>query len=150
MNNEQPSAIGVFLDRIDPGRHDVDEVVRLLNEYQSLGPDEQDLFYEDGAEIGYAGVEPHPLTALCGEAHNQFFVLRDLDGSLQFVFEISPREQRWMSGPLYRGNLSEMDLEPYLLRKAPLGAIGIPLEPDEFEALLAALPDDPPGPLRSY
>lgn len=139
-----------LLDRIDPARHDVDEVVRRLNEYESLAPDEQDEYYEDGGAKSYAGVAEHPLTELCGEAHNAFFVLRDLDGSLLFVFETSPREPRWEAGPLYGGNLSQADLEPYLLEELPLTDIGIPLDADEFRALLAALPSDPRVPLRSY
>lgn len=126
------------------------DVVRRLNEYASLDPEEQDEYYEDGGALSYAGVAAHPLSALCGEAHNAFFVLRDLDGSLQFVFEIAPREQRWDAGPLYRGNLSEADLEAYLEGDRPFVAGGIPLDLDEFVDLLAALPDDPPGPLRSY
>ncbi len=95
MTSEQSHAVGPLLDRIDPSRHDVDEVVRRLNEYQSFAPDEQDEYYEDGGAMGYAGVDAHPLTNLCGEAHNAFFVLRDLDGSLRFVFETSPRDARW-------------------------------------------------------
>jgi hypothetical protein len=139
-----------LLDRIDVTRHDVDDVVRRLNEYEALPPDEQDAYYDDGGPMAYAGVEAHPLTEFCGEAHNAFFVLRDLDGSLQFVFEVSPLAQRWEAGPLYRGNLSEFDLEPYFLEDEPVTATGLPLTIAEFRALLDALPNDPPGPLRSY
>ncbi len=82
MTAEQGSAIDDLLDRIDPDRHDVDAIVRRLDEYESLDPSEQDAHYDDGGALGYAGVGPHPLTELCGESHDAFFVLRDLDGSL--------------------------------------------------------------------
>jgi hypothetical protein len=150
MTGPQIDGVASLLDRIDPARHEVQGVVRGLNEYESLGPEVQDQYYELGGAMGYVAVEVHPLTALCGEAHNSFFVLRDLDGSLQFVFEISPGGQRWEVGPLYRGNLSDVDLEPYLLDGEPLESIGIPLSVEEFAVLLSALPDDPPGPLRRY
>lgn len=50
---------------------------------------------------------------LCGEAHNDFAVVRDLDGSLVFLFETAPASDEWESGPFYRQHVSELELDRY-------------------------------------
>jgi hypothetical protein len=101
-----------LLDRIDPARYDVEEVVRKLNEFNELTDVVQD--DEDQGVLGYAGVEAHPLTALCGEAHNGFFVLRDLTGELEFVWETDTRLATWDHGVLFQGHFSEPDRDWFL------------------------------------
>jgi hypothetical protein len=88
----------------------------------------------------------HPTLALCGEAHNDFCVVRDLDGSLQFLFEAAPGTGPWAYGPLYRQHISELEIEAYLEREDP----DLPLSPEQLRALLDGLPDDPPGPVRRF
>ena len=150
MTSTPRGEIDALLDRIDPARYDVDDVVRRLNDYEALDPEEQDEHYEYGGALDYAGVEAHPLTAFCGDAHNEFFVLRDLDGSLRFVWEDPPPTQRWDAGPLFGGHLLEEQLEPYLLGEQPLADLDIPLSVVEFRMVVAALPNDPPGSLYRF
>lgn len=139
-----------LLDRIDPRRHDVDAILDRLNAFSELPVDEQDA--EEFGRWGYAGLDEaeHPLLGLVGEAHNDFCVVRDLDGSLAFLFQVSPRSERWESGPFYRQHVSDLELDRYIEHEnAPLEQ-GLPLSRTEFLALLDGLPDDPPGPLSSF
>ncbi len=138
-----------LLDRIDPRRHDVDAILERLNACSELPVEEQDA--EELGRWGYAGLDDaeHPLLDLVGEAHNDFCVVRDLDGTLAFLFQVSSNSERWESGPFYRQHVSDFELDRYLeYEDAPQGQ-GLPLSRTELLALVNGLPDDPPGPLVS-
>lgn len=137
-----------LLDRIDPTRYDVDDVVSKLNEYRDFSDTAEEL--EDEGPLGYAGVEMHPFTALCGEANNSFFVLRDLTGELCFLYETDIRTGFWDQAPLSQGNLSPLELETYVYEDGDLSELAIPLTRDELQLLITLLPDDPPGSLRTF
>jgi hypothetical protein len=139
-----------LLDRIDPNRHDADAILDRLNAFSGLSVETQD--EEEFGRWGYAGLDEaqHPLLDLVGEAHNDFCVVRDLDGSLAFLFETSPGSGQWRSGRLYRQHVSESELERYLEHENAPAEQGLPFTRTEFLALLDGLPLDPPGPVTRF
>jgi len=145
-----PDRFAALLDQIDPNRYDVDEIVRKLNEYDELDAAEQDEHDDVGGSYAYAGADDaiHPLTELCGEAHNSFFIVRDLDGSLCFVFETTPATERWDVGPLYQEHVLP-GLES-LAELIEAGDAALPMASEDLRELINGLPDDPPGQVRSF
>ncbi|MFI4991373.1 MAG: hypothetical protein ACHQHO_10740 [Solirubrobacterales bacterium] len=139
-----------LLDRIDRHRYDSKAILDRLNAFSDLSVEEQDA--EEFGRAGFAGLDDaeHPLVNLCGEAHNDFAVVRDLDGSLVFLFETAPGSGRWEAGPFYRQHVSELELERYTEHERSPHEQDLPLSRPELEALLDGLPDDPPGPVTSY
>ena len=138
-----------LLDGIDSHRHDVDAMLGRLNAFSELPGEEQD--DEEFGCWGFASLDEaqHPLLDLCGEAHNDFCVVRDLNGSLSFVFETSPGGG-WEAGPFYRQHVSDLELERYMEHENAPSEYGICLTRTEFQVLLDGLPNDPPGPLMRF
>ncbi len=139
-----------LLDRIDRHRYDSRAILDRLNAFSDLPVEEQDA--EEFGRAGFAGLDDaeHALADLCGEAHNDFAVVRDLDGSLAFLFETASGSGEWEAGPFYRQHVSELELERYTEHERSPYEYDIPLSRTELEALLASLPDDPPGPVTSF
>jgi hypothetical protein len=138
------------LDQLDGRRHDAKAVVGAANDFSRLSGAEQE---EHLGLWGYAGMDDaqHPFTGLLRESHNGTCVVRDLDGTLQFLWQESAAFDRWSIGPLYRENLiDDSDLEE-LLDADPdwLSDQGISLSPPELIALMAALPSAP-GPVMRF
>ncbi|MDP9383884.1 MAG: hypothetical protein M3P50_01375 [Actinomycetota bacterium] len=93
------------LDRLDPRRFDAEEICRRLNEFADLTDAEREDYL---ADWDYAGLEDrtHPFGALLFESHNACYVVRDLDGRLQLLWQDDP------SGVWRMGNLSAGHVKP--------------------------------------
>jgi hypothetical protein len=85
----------------------------------------------------------NPLTSLLRESHNETCVVRDLDGTLQLLWQESSISDHWSRGPLYRENLIDDGALEELLKDDPgwLGESGIPLAVPELSQLLGELPN---------
>lgn len=138
-------AVEELLDRISSARHDVLELIDRLNAFEGI-PDD-DPRAQDGIWLSTGLAEAqHPLTALCPEGHNTICVVRDLDGSLQFIFDDVMTPIRWQVGPATSEHFS---MAADALDDEQLQDMEIPLSGAELAALIAALPEAP-GPVRSY
>jgi hypothetical protein len=131
-----------LLDRIDTERHDTMAILDAANEYSRLTDAEQGEYL---ALCDYAGLEAaqHPLTALLRESHNETWVVRDLDGTLQLLWQVSSVSDRWSRGALCRENLIDDGELEELLENEPdwLTEAGISLSVAELTSLMtAALP----------
>lgn len=153
QGSEHPPASGGqdLLDRLDSSRHDTLAILDAANGFGGLTDSEQD---ETEFDLwGHAGLDDaqHPLSALLRESNNQTCVVRDLDGTLQLLWQKSASSERWQRGPLRRGNL--IDTETLEERDANdpgwLAAAGIDLSPQELLEMLAFLPTAS-GPLVNY
>lgn len=58
-----------------------------------------------GGELAGIDDAQHPSLRSSPEAHNETYVVPDLDGTLQFLWQQSSASDRWSLGPLYRENL---------------------------------------------
>ena len=129
------------IDDLDTRRFDSLAIVDAANAFADLSDEAQ------GEELGlweYSGMDDarHPLSSLLREGHNATCVVRDLDGSLQLLWQESSTSDRWSRGPLYREHLmDDQELEelvgddPDWLVEAE---ISMPL--GELRRLLAGLP----------
>jgi hypothetical protein len=92
-------------DQLDEARHDTLAILDAANEFGRLTDFEQE--ETEFGLWGRAGLDnaQHPLTAFLRESHNETYVVRDLDGSLQLLWQESSISDRWARGPLYRENL---------------------------------------------
>lgn len=115
---------------------------RALNEFGRLSDAEQDAYLGIWGE--YTGLDSaqHPLTALLRESHNETWVVRDLDGTLQLLWQESSSSDRWQRGPLCEEHLIDfqeleerLDHEPEWLEEAE---ISLPLA--DLGRVLAELP----------
>jgi hypothetical protein len=93
-------------DELDEARHDT--TLAILDAANEVGQFTD--FEQEEAEFGlwgHAGLDTaqHPLTALLRESHNETCVVRDLDGSLQLLWQESAISDRWARGPLHRESL---------------------------------------------
>jgi hypothetical protein len=130
-----------LLDLLDQKRHDTLGILDALNDFGRLSDAEQDAY------LGiweYAGLDSaqHPLTALLRESHNETWVVRDLDGTLQLLWQESSSSDRWQRGPLWEEHLIDfleleerLDHEPAWLEEAE---ISLPLT--DLGRVLADLP----------
>ncbi len=139
-----------LLKRISPARYDAEAVAETATRFQGLSQEEQDEY------LGlwhYAGLDEasHPFTSLLRESHNNTCVVRDLDGSLQLLWEDEPRSGRWLVSPLYQENLIGDDEIADLLDADPdwLASCELELSHDELSRLLASLPGAP-GPAMRF
>ncbi len=139
-----------LLDQLDPKRHDTLAILDAIGAFAELSDAEQDDYL---GLWGYAGMDEaqHPLTALLREGHNATCVIRDLDGTLQFLWQENSISDHWLRGPLYREHLidgEELELE---IANDPqwLDECEIPLPFDSLCELLAGLPAAP-GPVMSF
>ncbi|MGN6257129.1 MAG: hypothetical protein ACTHN3_05170 [Solirubrobacterales bacterium] len=139
-----------LLDRLDRQRHDAMAILDAANKFGRLTGAEQESYL---GLWDFAGMDEarHPLTEFLRESHNETCVIRDLDGSVQLLWQESSMSDRWLSGPLYRENLIDDDALEDLLENDPhcLTEAGISLSRDEFWALLTDLPEAP-GPVLSF
>ncbi len=83
-----------LLDVLDQARYESLGILDALNEFGRLSDAEQDAY------LGiweYAGLDSAQrlLTALLGEGHNQTWVVRDLDGTLRLLWQVSSSSDRW-------------------------------------------------------
>jgi hypothetical protein len=138
-----------LLDRIDRRRYDVDAILGRLNAFAELSDEAQD--EQEFGSWGYAGLDEaqHPLLDLVGEADNDFCVVRDLDGTLMFLFETHLGSGKWECGPFYLQHVSD-EVDRYLESEEAPKEQGLQLTRTEFRALLDGLPDDPPGPVKTF
>jgi hypothetical protein len=139
------------IDRLDGRRHDSMAIVDAANEFSQLTDFEQDEI--EGGLGTYAGLDEaeHPLTSLLRESHNATCVVRDLDGTLQLLWQESSISDRWSRGPLCRENLIDDGTLQEHLDDDPdwLAGAGISLSSAELRGLLAGLPNAD-GPMVSY
>lgn len=125
-------------DRLGLSRYDVPELVRQANEFEALPSEQQD----ETTLWEYAGLidAQHVLTALLPELHNTRIVVRDLDGTLSFVFEdLDARLEGgtvWSYAELIRQNLVDDDEVGERLHDADLDL-------EAVREVLAGLPSDP-------
>lgn len=140
-----------LLDQLDDRRHDTLAILDAANEFGQLTDAEQD--ETEGGLEGHAGLDEvqHPFTSLLRESHNATYVLRDLDGTLQLLWQESSISDRWSRGPLYRENLIDDGALEELLEGDPnwLAEAGISLSVAELNRLLAELPHAD-GPVLSF
>lgn len=138
-----------LLDRLDDRRHDTLAILDAANEFGQLTDAEQDA--TEGGLESYAGLDEaqHPFTSLLPESHNATHVLRDLDGSLQLLWQESSISDRWSRGPLHRENLIDDGALEDLLKEDPDWLTEIPLSVEELSRLLAELPNAD-GPVMSF
>ncbi|MGN6817019.1 MAG: hypothetical protein ACTHK3_13205 [Solirubrobacterales bacterium] len=138
-----------LLDRLDDRRHDTLAILDAANEFGQLTDAEQDA--TEGGLEGYAGLDEaqHPFTSLLRESHNSTYVLRDLDGSLQLLWQESSISDRWSRGPLHRENLIDDGALEDLLEEDPDWLAEMPLSAEELSQLLAELPNAD-GPVMSF
>jgi hypothetical protein len=92
-------------DQFAEARHDTLAILDAANEFGQLTE-----FEQEETEFGLWGHAEldnaqHPLTAFLRESHNETYVVRDLDGSLQLLWQESSISDRWARGLLYRENL---------------------------------------------
>jgi hypothetical protein len=126
------------LDRLDSSRYDVSELVDRANAFEALPSSEQDqtTFWE------FTGFDQaqHVLSALLPELHNTRLVVRDLDGSLRFVFEDLDAHVHggtvWNQAELIRENLVDDDEVADLLMEADVDL-------EVVREVLRDLPSDP-------
>jgi hypothetical protein len=73
-------------------------ILDAANEFGQLADAEQD--ETEGGFESHAGLEEvqHPFTSLLRESHNATYVLRDLDGTLQLLWQESSISDRWSRG----------------------------------------------------
>jgi hypothetical protein len=128
-----------LLDTISPDHYDAEATVSKASRYEHLTTEEQNEY------LGlweFAGLDEaaHPLSCLLRESHNATSVIRDLDGSLQMLWE-EPRSGEWNVGPLSRQNLIDDDQIADALEADPewLADCGLPLTTDELTRLLDSL-----------
>lgn len=131
-----------LLDELDVARYDTLEIVDRLNRLDALDDEQAE---EEAFELRQftSGFEE-----LCEESHNDFLVVRDLDGDLAFIWQRDPRYPGYALGPLYREHLSEPAVDELRERHASAGAddreyLGRVLE------VIEHLPRAP-GPLTRY
>lgn len=140
-----------LLDRLHQHRHDTKGILDAANEFGQLSDSEQDEI--EGGLWSYAGLDEaeHPLTSLLRESHNATCVVRDLDGTLQLLWQEPSISDRWSQGPLYRENLIDDGALEELLEDDPgwLAGAGIALTPGKLQELLSGLPNAD-GPVVSY
>jgi hypothetical protein len=140
-----------LLDQLDDRRHDTLAILDAANEFGQLTDAEQDA--TEGGLESHAGLDEvqHPFTSLLRESHNATYVLRDLDGTLQLLWQESSISDRWSRGPLYRENLIDDGALEELLEDDPnwLAEAGISLSVAELNRLLAELPHAD-GPVLSF
>lgn len=140
-----------LLDQLDERRHDTEGILDAANEFGQLTDAEQD--ETEGGLWSYARLDEaeHPFTSLVRESHNETCVVRDLDGTLQLLWQESSISSRWSRGPLYRENLIDDGALEELLEDDPnwLAEAGIPLSVAELNRLLAELPHAD-GPVVSF
>jgi hypothetical protein len=140
----------LLLDRIDGRRHDTTAILDAVNAFGSLSEAEAD---EHFGPWEYAGLDDaqHPISALLPEGHNGTCVVRDLDGSLNFLWQEESTSERWLIGPLYREHLRDIEEVEELLEGDAGWLVdnGIPVSPDELGAVLGELPETP-GPVVSF
>jgi hypothetical protein len=108
-----------LLDRLDDRRHDTLAILDAANEFGQLTDAEQDA--TEGGLESHAGLDEaqHPFTSLLRESHNATYVLRDLDGSLQLLWQESSISDRWSRDPLHRENLINNGVREELLGHDP-------------------------------
>jgi hypothetical protein len=92
-------------DELGEARHDTLAILDAANGFGQLTESEQE--ETEFGLWGHAGLDDaqHPLTLFLRESHNETCVVRDLDGSLQLLWQESAISGRWARGPLYRENL---------------------------------------------
>jgi hypothetical protein len=95
-----------LLEQLDPKRHDALAILDAIGDFGQLSDAEQD---DHLGLWAYSGMDEaqHPLTVLLREGHNATCVVRDLDGTLQFLWQENSTSDRWSRGPLYREHLMD-------------------------------------------
>jgi hypothetical protein len=138
-----------LLDRLDDRRHDTLAMLDAANEFGQLTDAEQDA--TEGGLESYVGLDEaqHPFTSLLRESHNATYVLRDLDGTLQLLWQESSISDRWSRGPLHRENLIDDGALDELLEEDSAWLAEIPLSVEELGQVLAELPNAD-GPVMSF
>lgn len=138
-----------LLDQLDDRRHDTLAILDAATEFGQLTDAEQDA--TEGGLESYAGLDEarHPFTFLLRESHNATYVLRDLDGSLQLLWQEPSISDRWSRGPLYRENLIDDRAPEDLLEEDPDWLAEVPLSVEELDQALAELPSAD-GPVTSF
>ena len=126
------------LDLLDMSRYDVEALVGRANAFERMDDRDQDA--TDLWEYSGLGEAEHPLTSFLPELHNTRVVVRDLDGSLSFVFEdLAARVQDdivWDHAPLIRQNLVDDEHADRIVEELGLDRVLI-------ERVLNSLPSDP-------
>lgn len=133
------------MDLLDDRRHDTLAILDAANEFGQLTDAEQDA--TEGGLESYVGLDEaqHPFTSLLPESHNATYVLRDLEGSLQLLWQESSISDCWSLGPLHRENL----IDDGALEEDSDWLVEIPLSVEELGRLLAELPNAD-GPVMSF
>jgi hypothetical protein len=138
------------LDQLDVRRHDSKAIVDAAHEFSGLTDAEQD---EHLGLWAYAGMDDaqHPFTGLLREGHNETCVVRDLDGTLQLLWQETSTSDQWLVGPLFRENLiDDGDLKEQLGADPDwLADRDIFVSPTELSTLMSTLPSAP-GPVMSF
>jgi hypothetical protein len=130
-----------LLDQIDEGRHDTLAILDAANDFGHLTDVETEC--DEEGIWAYAGLDAaqHPFTALLRESHNATCVVRDLDGTLQLLWQESSLSSRWSRGPLDRQNLiNDEDLEDRVDADPDWLKAMCPLPLVELRSVLATLP----------
>lgn len=139
-----------LFDKLDARRHDAMAIVDAANAFANLTDAEQE---EHVGLWGFAGMDEaqHALTALLRESHNDGCVIRDLDGSLVFLWQEVSTSDRWLTGPLFQENLIDDSELKELLDGDPdwLADREISLAREEVVAVIAQLPNAP-GPVTRF
>lgn len=100
------------LDTLDATTHDLEDVLRRLNEFVALPEEEQEALLDRASEdvtheLAWAGVYDmaHPLTDFLPELPEPEVVVRDCDGSLKLIVAGASPDNGWGSVLLCQSHL---------------------------------------------
>jgi hypothetical protein len=128
-----------LLDQMSPNRFDVGALAQAASRFVQLDEAEREEYLNVWDYAGLLDAE-HPLTSLVPQSSNQCCVVRDLDGSLQLLWE-EPATGKWSHGPLSRDDLvDDAELREALEDPEWLAESELVLGEADLLRLLAELP----------